>query len=49
MKSKALKALLGVAALVTGVVAVPVAALVNWGLGLFMLALPVFFVYKSHD
>lgn len=45
--SKKRGALLGVAALITGIVALPVAALVNWMAGLVLLTVPVFLIYKA--
>ncbi len=49
MKSKTMNATLGVTAIVVGILALPVAAFVNWGLGLFMLSIPVYLVYKAGD
>ncbi len=38
---------LALAALACGVIAVPVAALVNIGLGMVLLSLPIFLIYKA--
>lgn len=45
--SKKKGAFLGVAALIMGIVALPVAALVNWMAGLVLLSVPVFLIYKA--
>lgn len=45
--SKKKSAALGVAAIVTGIVALPVAAFVNWVAGLALLSVPVFLIYKA--
>lgn len=38
---------LAIGAIIIGLAALPVAALVNWVAGLVLLALPVFMVYKA--
>lgn len=47
MKSNAMKAMFGVSAIVIGILALPVAAFVNTGLGLALLAVPVYLVYLA--
>lgn len=47
MKSKAVKACLGVSALIISILALPVAAFVNWGLGVFLLMVPIYLVYRA--
>lgn len=47
MSDKKMNATLCLAAMVIGVVAVPVTALVNTVLGLILLGLPIFMVYKA--
>jgi len=47
MSSKKGNIPLALAALFSGVIAVPVAAFVNIGLGLVLLSLPIFLIYKA--
>jgi hypothetical protein len=49
MSIKSKKATLGVAAMLAGILALPIAALVNWAVGLLMLSLPVVLIYKTKD
>lgn len=46
--SKSKKVALGVAALVAGVVGMPIVAFVNTVLGLIVLSLPVAFIYMAN-
>lgn len=47
--SKKKGAALGVAAIATGIIALPVAAFVNWMAGLALLSVPVLLVYKASN
>ncbi len=38
---------LALAAMVIGVASIPVAAFVNWVLGLVMLGMPIFMIYRA--
>lgn len=48
MRSKTGNALLALAALFCGLIAIPIAAFGNWALGLFFLSLPVFLIFATN-
>ncbi len=45
--TKNTKVVLGVLSILLSVLAIPVAFFVNWALGLFLLSLPIYLIYKT--